>query len=660
MALYAELPDNYIRLLHLEPGETGTPLLGSLLPIDVSQRRIRHDYLALSYTWDSPTETTTLTLRETFGGLVRSISITTSLFDALNQLRHPSHVLILWVDQICIDQSSVTDKEQQVSTMAQIYARAQGVIVWLGKASDDSDLAMDELASGKLQSKLSVDIPRTTSGSEEQVLAAMTNLASRRYWRRSWILQEATAKTPAETHIICGEKKVSMEAIVSFRNAHHYLPPLTEQSSFQLRKLHLVFQATEAIWVFQFLKTRFRPKLFRFLDHVAVTQTTDPRDKIYSMISFSAEQSQPGPRLQPDYSISPFDAYVSCALWHISTYKNLHVLGFCSGDRLALSTEASEPGRPLAVIGGALDTQLFTSMASRTQSLPSWAPTWTRQAHVPGISPLLSRMRDDSSKGHDNFVFKACGPFTSVKCDRYHKPKKSVTHLSVLGIRLADVGGIQAEESSEEFLDSNFPESQAEGNTGKICELTGLPRREVLAQTLRADVQVCNWSNGEVFYRRVSQGTARKEGPGRFELGVRTTWHAHADIDESVEQFKRSYRLFRTTGGQNPSRGLFGLAPLSARLGDEVWLLQGCRVLVILRPRASSEFHMYSCVDLETGQSDVKGINVGEKVYEYVGESFILGLMDGEAVKMLRSPPKRPRPPALASMYTEFRSVTLF
>jgi hypothetical protein len=130
-------------------------------------------------------------------------------------------------------------------------------------------------------------------------------------------------------------------------------------------------------------------------------------------------------------------------------------------------------------------------------------------------------------------------------------------------------------------------------------------------------------------------------------------------LDESVEQFKRSYRLFWTRGGQEVSHGLFGLVSLSAKAGDEVWLLQGCRVLVVLRPPTAQVSRACGSVDLETGLGEIKSIDPGEAVYEFVGECFILGLMDGEAIAMLRSPPKSPRPPALVGMDTEFRKIGL-
>ena len=48
-----------------------------------------------------------------------------------------------WIDSICIDQSNLQERAHQVQLMQLIYRQAEQVIVWLGKPSNDSDLAID-------------------------------------------------------------------------------------------------------------------------------------------------------------------------------------------------------------------------------------------------------------------------------------------------------------------------------------------------------------------------------------------------------------------------------------------------------------------------------------------------------------------------------------
>ncbi|KAF1948809.1 HET-domain-containing protein [Byssothecium circinans] len=58
-------------------------------------------------------------------------------------LPHPKY---LWIDQLCIDQSSEKEKSRQVKRMAEIIEKAQYVIVWLGHDDQQSGTAMRLIA----------------------------------------------------------------------------------------------------------------------------------------------------------------------------------------------------------------------------------------------------------------------------------------------------------------------------------------------------------------------------------------------------------------------------------------------------------------------------------------------------------------------------------
>jgi hypothetical protein len=78
-----------------------------------------------------------------FGG--RDLHVTENLYSALLRLQDDFCPRVLWIDAICINQSNEKEKEQQIPLMAEIYAKARSVIVWLGEAADDSELAMDAI-----------------------------------------------------------------------------------------------------------------------------------------------------------------------------------------------------------------------------------------------------------------------------------------------------------------------------------------------------------------------------------------------------------------------------------------------------------------------------------------------------------------------------------
>jgi len=75
---------------------------------------------------------------------------------------------LLWVDAICINQSDDTEKAVQVAEMHHIYQKATSVYVWLGPASDTSDLAMSAM------NELRV-IPERTADLKESIVKLKTS-----------------------------------------------------------------------------------------------------------------------------------------------------------------------------------------------------------------------------------------------------------------------------------------------------------------------------------------------------------------------------------------------------------------------------------------------------------------------------------------------------
>lgn len=93
------------------------------------------NYEALSYTWHSQELTKTIFCNE------KLLHVTHNLYDALRALRRPSACRLLWIDAICINQADLQERSQQVSIMRQIYSRASLVISFIGKEDEHSATA---------------------------------------------------------------------------------------------------------------------------------------------------------------------------------------------------------------------------------------------------------------------------------------------------------------------------------------------------------------------------------------------------------------------------------------------------------------------------------------------------------------------------------------
>ncbi|KAH8687097.1 heterokaryon incompatibility protein-domain-containing protein, partial [Tricladium varicosporioides] len=120
------------RLLQVHPGVGSAPIVCSLEVKSLNDEPI---YEALSYSWGDPSVRMTIACDD------KDIEVTVNCQQALQHIRHPEKARTLWVDAICINQSSIPERNQQVPLMGRIYRQASSVLIWLGAEADQSDIA---------------------------------------------------------------------------------------------------------------------------------------------------------------------------------------------------------------------------------------------------------------------------------------------------------------------------------------------------------------------------------------------------------------------------------------------------------------------------------------------------------------------------------------
>jgi hypothetical protein len=134
--LYEYIPLDHdvksIRVLKLRPAEdSAAELCGEIceLRLDLDDFQA---YEAISYAWEgqSPDHGQFILCGQ---DPAKKISITRNSVTALRYLRHAKSDRVLWMDSICIDQSSVQDRNHQVNLMCDIYSNADRVLIWLGE-----------------------------------------------------------------------------------------------------------------------------------------------------------------------------------------------------------------------------------------------------------------------------------------------------------------------------------------------------------------------------------------------------------------------------------------------------------------------------------------------------------------------------------------------
>jgi hypothetical protein len=228
----APLDIGEIRILELKRGNFEAPLNGSLVVanIDFAYAVVNHNfkrttnhaislseiepvwYTALSYTWGAPIFDTKFHFANG-----TSINITSSLASALKHLCSPTDSILLWIDQICIDQRNVLEKQKQIPLMGLIYSHATNTVIWLGdEGGDDPQLAFDILQ--EVHIKLACFDGEIKSDDFEQLgfpaltapdWAEVKKIFSRSWFGRLWVIQEAVLSR--NLYVKCGKSVVGWD-----------------------------------------------------------------------------------------------------------------------------------------------------------------------------------------------------------------------------------------------------------------------------------------------------------------------------------------------------------------------------------------------------------------------------------------------------------------
>ena len=308
--------NNEIRILNIFPGRRGYPICCSLTNTSIGS----FGYTALSYTWGS---TETIQLIEIYEDSQKySLAVTDNLYEALDHIRSQNTTQSLWVDAICINQADTGERNCQVRLMRQIYSSASRLLIWLGKASEDSDSAMRLFrACSEPDYRLQV---RQLSIDDS---SAITALFGRPWFKRLWTRQEVRVSTPELCQIQCGDFTLGLSAIMWFRQKW-FQSVISEGVGVTLdeRKVIEYVTVTEALSNLVSCIPKDFPhgnevnSLGYWLEASVKAQTTDPRDHVFAvlgMTDYVGEQD-----LLIDYSKSVAAVFAETIIFDISRSGN--------------------------------------------------------------------------------------------------------------------------------------------------------------------------------------------------------------------------------------------------------------------------------------------------------------------------------------------------
>ncbi|KAF4951717.1 hypothetical protein FSARC_12840 [Fusarium sarcochroum] len=180
-----------IRLLTLLPGEPGSPIVGSLNTVSLNSRP---QYEALSYMWGSSDLKYDVIIND------RRFPVGYNLRNALDDLRSPTEPRVIWNDAICMNQSDHDEKGHQIHLMRGICSRSIGTCAWIDheiNPLDPSFTSLQALNNG-------VQIQDYNAEYWHPVAKIFRN----QYWRRLWVQQELimapTIKVYCKKHLLDG------------------------------------------------------------------------------------------------------------------------------------------------------------------------------------------------------------------------------------------------------------------------------------------------------------------------------------------------------------------------------------------------------------------------------------------------------------------------
>jgi hypothetical protein len=643
-----------IRILILHGGPPESPLSCSLKTLDLERfepdkskkQRKKYDdenYEALSYVWGELPE---LKLMEKLKIHIDDqnfsiIEITPNLAMALKRLRWPAtnKKRRLWVDAVCINQKSDAEKNSQVPLMARIYSNAFNVCVWVGDELKDKKtmLAVNLVNSIRLLRNYDAFVEHHSQCSEWE---ALLDLMKREWFSRRWVVQEIAMAQKAT--IYCGQQQLDWnefsEAVSLFQEmeervrqkfkeskAHNhpadYFGHLKALCACRLvSRVNQLVQKTEEGRI-----VRRVANLEELVSTLTSFRGSVSHDTIYAVLALANDvsgsdafpKSQPPIRmnastkekLQREHpNVDPQTIVRALQSFRVEKYPVDYKKDFVEVARDFLDIVTRRSGSLDMILRPWVDDKIPKPILD---SLPSWIRTLRYLPHKPDWKGHYQRVNANPLVGPPGKqAYSAAGTYPGNWS--FGKDPNCWT-LTAKGFILDHVGEVE-----ESALGATIPESWYKfGHWEDREEIPPDPFWRTIVADRDAQgekcpawyPQACRVSFGETIEGADAQTSIMKE-----TIGSRVV----EDFLERVQAVTWGKRLLRTT--VKDWLGLGPNKPKSVQNGDAICILFGCSVPVILREH---------------------NMNDNSRYYELIGECYIHGMMNGDALKERNDPSRK-------------------
>lgn len=244
-----------------------------------------------------------------------TLDVFKNLHNALFQLQELGWTSTpIWIDAICINQSDGAEKSAQVNMMGDIFRAAERVVVWLGKSSYATEIALAKarpfFTDGILPEDVSSNWAAISSRSAVLIAYEALNwVLSRGWFGRVWTLQEAALAR--ETVYLLGSQTVPFDELLNCRFADSgsislaYMEPLLVRLRTRVAGLNFA-RAAHGL-----LEGGHACTLEAAVTEARNRRAVDGRDNLFGVLSLCDPEDAAG--LAADYEKSVQDVFCECA-----------------------------------------------------------------------------------------------------------------------------------------------------------------------------------------------------------------------------------------------------------------------------------------------------------------------------------------------------------
>jgi hypothetical protein len=269
-------------------------------------------YSASSYCRQPGDEIVNIDVR---GSAMGSFPISHDLRSATRAVHHHGQTDWLWIDAICINQSSNDEKNDQVPRMREVYEMAYACFIWLGGAPQREEVGSGDTEDATIFEPGFAELRYASLGLPYRKVVQLAKLARthRVWWCRTWFIQEMIL--PLRLYVCIGMYMMRWDQFVSTcyawdSSGHNH--DLNEATA-KLKKLDELRR--------QWQSAKYSLDILELLQLGRESYATDARDNVYGILGLANMQDKQ--HIRVDYGRAVGQVYAETTVMLIKKYRSI-------------------------------------------------------------------------------------------------------------------------------------------------------------------------------------------------------------------------------------------------------------------------------------------------------------------------------------------------